>query len=373
MKRTGKSRVLVVDSDPFDSSQICKHLNKLDLDVFPFSNKYSILEYIHKYSPDLVIVDDVSYHKHHIHLFQNNPLTETIPVLLLTAKFEHSSIIQELESGVDIFLFKPLNYDLLSVRVKSTINKYKRLRKKFESQMNDLRDDISFSLPHEFRTSISNILGFASTINKYTSGDHIESEEIQEINEMSEFIVDSAKYLTRLTENFLLYSQVQFFKLNDAMLSEIKNEVLYNPIEIIEETVFFMTNKTDRNNDIICELINVPIKISSYYFRKMISEILDNALKFSTTGTPITINSYIKDYKMNISISDEGRGMTKDQIENITAYKQFNRNIFEQQGTGLGLEITKQLTELHDGYISLESLDKGLNVIISLPIKLNQE
>jgi nitrogen-specific signal transduction histidine kinase len=60
--------------------------------------------------------------------------------------------------------------------------------------------------------------------------------------------------------------------------------------------------------------------------------------------------------------------MTKEQIDAIGAYTQFDRQIYEQQGSGLGLSITKKLLDLHDGLLAIQSKDNQTVVTIELPV-----
>jgi two-component system, sensor histidine kinase and response regulator len=57
-----------------------------------------------------------------------------------------------------------------------------------------------------------------------------------------------------------------------------------------------------------------------------------------------------------LNVTDHGRGMTPEQIASIGAYMQFERKLYEQQGTGLGLVIAKRLTELHGGQMTITSV-----------------
>jgi signal transduction histidine kinase len=57
-----------------------------------------------------------------------------------------------------------------------------------------------------------------------------------------------------------------------------------------------------------------------------------------------------------LKITDQGRGMMGEQIKNIGAYMQFERERYEQQGSGLGLIIARLLTQLNDGELRIESI-----------------
>ena len=69
-----------------------------------------------------------------------------------------------------------------------------------------------------------------------------------------------------------------------------------------------------------------------------------------------------------IVVQDHGRGMSEDQIKRISGFQQFERGYYEQQGAGLGLTVSKMLTDIHNGSLSLESSEEqGTIVTIKLP------
>ena len=69
-----------------------------------------------------------------------------------------------------------------------------------------------------------------------------------------------------------------------------------------------------------------------------------------------------------LEVSDQGRGMAEEQLRQVGAFVQFDRDQYEQQGLGLGLSIARRLVELHQGTLRLESTPgEGTTVWIWLP------
>ena len=72
-----------------------------------------------------------------------------------------------------------------------------------------------------------------------------------------------------------------------------------------------------------------------------------------------------------MSIADQGRGMTREQIAGVGAYMQFDRDTYEQQGSGLGLIIARMLAQIYDGELRIDSVPgQGTTVHISFPIAI---
>lgn len=297
-------------------------------------------------------------------------LTKHIPILFIISKNDESKIISALESGADGFLFHPLTPKLVSARIKSFVEKYEVFYKKYEEKLQNIRGNLDIVLPHEFRTSISGIQGLTKSISQISyDKSYLTKVEIQEIYEMSNLILNSSSYLSKITENIILYSKLQLMKHNGETENDKISEL--NPREVIEDIIHSIVFNTERENDIIKIIEDSTIRISQYHFNKIIYELLDNALKFSSTGSKIKVKGIISDDKYTIIISDKGRGMSEDQINQIDAFKQFDRKLHEQQGNGLGLIIAKELCELNEGRFWVESLKEvGTKIKIEFNVNL---
>jgi signal transduction histidine kinase len=141
-----------------------------------------------------------------------------------------------------------------------------------------------------------------------------------------------------------------------------------NP-EIIVYLAKEVANKANRASDLGMEIPETRIQISQNRLAKLAEELIDNALKFSEPGTPVQISGNVDKEKFYLTVTNFGRGMTAEQIAEIGAYRQFERKMYEQQGCGLGLIIAKQIVEIHDGELLIQS-DRGqqTTVRVALPI-----
>jgi signal transduction histidine kinase len=138
---------------------------------------------------------------------------------------------------------------------------------------------------------------------------------------------------------------------------------------IIKEAINYKAEYYQRKIDLKIDIKDCKIRISEKYLVKIIEELIDNAFKFSKPGSEIFVKTYAEDKNYFLVVHDKGRGMTTEDIDNIGAYVQFDRNFYEQQGNGLGLSIVQKIVDLHEGVFKIIS-EKNLytKVIISLPI-----
>src|SRR5699024_1820330 len=104
--------------------------------------------------------------------------------------------------------------------------------------------------------------------------------------------------------------------------------------------------------------------------QQVFHNILDNAIKYTDEGD-ITFRARIKDDLITISISDTGRGIAEDKLATIfKPFQQGTESISrETTGVGIGLNVAKDLIELHDGMLEVPSeLNKGSTVSMTFPI-----
>jgi signal transduction histidine kinase len=124
-----------------------------------------------------------------------------------------------------------------------------------------------------------------------------------------------------------------------------------------------------RGADLNLSLAEGAARIQDIYLRKIVEAVVDNAFKFSDIGSSVrVVGLREKDFYV-LAVSDEGRGMDDDQLQQVGAFVQFERDQYEQQGLGLGLSIARRLAELHRGALRLESApDEGTTVWVWLPL-----
>ena len=100
---------------------------------------------------------------------------------------------------------------------------------------------------------------------------------------------------------------------------------------------------------------------------RLVEEVVENAFKFSRAGSPVQIFGGEDQYGYRLSVNNSGRALTAEQIARIGGFMQFDRQRYEQQGTGLGLIIAKRLAQLCGGQLEISSSGHLTNVAIWLP------
>ena len=126
--------------------------------------------------------------------------------------------------------------------------------------------------------------------------------------------------------------------------------------------------RAGRVRDLVLELCDASAAITEDYFTKIVDELLENAFKFSSPGSPVRVQTTTNGGHFTLRIADHGRGMKVEHIAEVGAYMQFERKIYEQQGSGLGLTIAKRLTELHGGDLNIQSeIGVGTTAEVTLP------
>ena len=119
------------------------------------------------------------------------------------------------------------------------------------------------------------------------------------------------------------------------------------------------------------EAVPSEIWIDEEYFLHVLSNLMDNAIKYAKSEIDITIKTKTIFSKMLITIEDKGIGMSPDTVKHIFEkfYRAHAGNIHNVKGFGLGMSYVKWVIDIHKGNIQVTSeLGKGTEVEISLPM-----
>jgi len=364
------AKILVIDDDASLREVIQMALEHAGFEVIEADNGAIGVQNACAQLPDLILCD-VRMEKmdgyRTLAALRQDAVTAPIPVILMTGQADTAGMRQGMELGADDYLSKPFTVPQLLAAVNARLKKHQTVRELAERKLADLRANISLALPHELLTPLNGILGFTDIL--ITDHSQLQPDEIVS---MSEAIRDSAKRLHRLIENFLIFAQIELLQADQLQaLREGQTLDLRKPIERVAQV---RAGRAGRAEDLVLELCEASAAITEDYFTKIVDELLENAFKFSTLGSPVQVQSVTGNGNFVLRIADQGRGMKSEHIAEVGAYMQFERKIYEQQGSGLGLTIAKRLTELHGGELSTQSeLGIGTTVEVTLPcLTVNQ-
>jgi signal transduction histidine kinase len=236
-----------------------------------------------------------------------------------------------------------------------------------DSVLQKIRSGFVRVLPHEFRTPLSTIIGGT----KYII-DSFETLSKPEILELLKMVNSSTNNLNRLLEKILLYAKLESIAHEgEEGLEQLGRRVADNAGDTISDVVLDAVQEQNRMKDIELNIEeeNITVGINAVYLTTLVTELMDNAMKFSQAGTPIVITVKQEDDVCVLSVRDEGRGMSSSQIKNIGAFTQFDREMYEQQGIGLGFSIIARIVDLFGGKLTIKSEPaKGTLVLVTLPL-----
>jgi len=376
---TNTFSILVVDDEPDNFDVIETLLSEQNYQLHYAANGKSAIASLEAFQPDLILMDVMMPEMDGIEVCRRikaNPEWQIVPIIMVTALSSKSDLANCLNAGADDFISKPIN----SVEMRARVHSMLRIKQQYdniqalseiqsntinilESTLNELRGTLSSRMSHELNTPLNGIMGTISLLKE-----DIENMDILEIREMLGWVDDSAQRLESLTKKFLLYlelesslSRQQSFKTAQTKFSS----------DTVTSTLKAYVYKLKRSkDDLVFVLEDAVIAISDRYLLTILHELVDNAVKFSALGTIIKINSQVVDNMFNLSVHDLGRGMTKEQVDRIDAFVQFERKTYEQQGIGLGLRIVKKIVELAGGVFAINSIyQQQTTVNISLPLR----
>jgi signal transduction histidine kinase len=321
---------------------------------------------------DLLLLDFDSFSNSELTYkkIRNENGTSNIPVIFISSRPQDMDKLLSNENYLDDILLKPINPLLLKVKIRSYLTRMNLVVEEYEDKIEKLKDSIKFFFPHELRTSLSNILGYTNVIHQMTdSQNELDNLKITEIHEMSTVVLNAGNYMQRIAENLILYSHLELIKMENKSGSELLSCNQNNTIEIINDAIFALTNENNRKNDLELQLTSCTLNINGYLFYKIIYELIDNALKFSANGSKIKIITTSDGNNFFLEIQDFGKGMMKKEISSIGAFRQFERNVYEQQGIGLGLTLAMKITEIFGGTFLIKSKkSEGTKINLCLPL-----
>lgn len=231
------------------------------------------------------------------------------------------------------------------------------------SQVEEMKTNFLRLVTHDLKTPIARIQGLSELLLKKQQPT---PTLVPEFRPSLEQILKSSFELNSFVNSLLELTRLESGRI------ELRKESV-DPNRLLEKVVKRFQESADAKN-IKIELIlepQFPIALDRDLIEKVMANLIDNAIKYSPNDSKIEVETADHGDWVEISIRDQGIGMSPEDLQNIFKrfYRSKNTRDSKMSGTGLGLYLTKYFTEAHGGQVLVESeLNKGSVFKIHLPV-----
>lgn len=366
------SLILIVDDDAASREALTDLLYIESYQVETAVNGESLFAFLEQTLPDVILLDVMMPKLNGFEICRRlkaNPQWQHIPVVLITALNSRPSLLQGLKAGADEFLSKPVSGAELRARVRNMV----RLKRQYDAMQAtiQLQEDLVQLAVHDMRTPLTTILLHASTL---LFKSRLESDK---------WSLDVISSETRRLDNFIDDLLILIKKDNDRLRLSHSQVDICNLIREAVGEAELLANAA--NVEILLSLPpeNKRVALDANLFRRVVDNLVSNAIKHSPMGGKIKISVYFRDSAAaspgaievapgqqgaRLMVADEGEGVSPELRDRIFEMGEiFN---LKQRGisqTGIGLAFCKLVVGEHSGNIYLtDNQPKGSVIVVDL-------
>jgi two-component system, sensor histidine kinase and response regulator len=360
---SNKKLILVVDDNPANLKVLGTILKTNGLSPAIAQSGANALKSIKRKQPDLILLDIMMPDMDGFEVckrLKQDPETQDIPIIFLTAKTEKEDIIQGLEVGAVDYVTKPFNSKELMTRVNTHLEL--KFAKEELKQALATKDKFFSIISHDLINLFNGLLGLSFLLT-----DPNMKLGADEKDDYLQSILRSSKQGYDLLKNLLEWSRSQTGSMEVTPIT-------VNLSHIVERNIVFLNEPAKNKQLNLLSLVDKKtlVFVDENMLDTVIRNLLANAIKFTQDEGKIEISA--KPFAENLiemAISDTGVGIKPENIDNLFRSDVYSTTLgtHKEKGTGLGLMLCKELVEKNGGIIGVESEHgKGSRFYIRLPI-----
>ncbi len=334
---------MVVDDQPDNFDTIELLLSQDSYELHYAASGFEALAHLEENQPDLILMDLMMPGMSGIEAIERikaNPLWQNIPIIMVTAVSSNLGLARCLEVGANDFIGKPVN----SLELRSRVRSMLRIRKQYLALEDSLqlRTDLANMLVHDLRSPLSAIMLSCDLVQRYDLNERQKRsiERISMASRQLQSMIDSLLTLAKIESGKLVLQK----ELTD--LTQVVKQVAQD----------FEAIAAQKKLQIKCILpvATTTFQLDQVIFRRVLDNLMSNAIKFSPLGGEITLAiTQPQPNQAIIQVIDQGRGI-KDEVKKRIFEKfevgEVARGIAQ---TGLGLAFCKMAIAAHGGNLEV--------------------
>ena len=300
---------------------------------------------------------------------------ETAIIFLSAASTENQFITRGYSSGGLDYITKPVEMNILLLKVKTFYRIYEQSRKLKDMQeallleietrkkAESKKDEFISIASHELKTPLTSIKGYLQLVDRNLNVTNLEKSRhhLKKVHKQVDRLND-------LVTDLLDISRIESGEMRFKMDTFHVPEMVRNVVEVVQQGNPSLKIAVEGK-------IHSPVFGDESRLEQVLMNFLTNAIKYGETSREILVTMKENDQEVYLGVRDYGIGISQQHIQNI--FKKFYRveeTSLRFQGLGIGLYICKEIVETHGGCIGVHSTPgEGSEFYFSLPIKINQE
>src|SRR3989441_935865 len=358
-------KILVIDDEEAFRGSLIAILEKKGFEVLQAPSGALGVQLARAHIPDLILCDvNMGGVGGNLTLYalRRDPQIASIPFILMSGFLSGADTPPGIERGADGFLSKPFNTESLVSMIQGCVGKPEPTSVGAKESSARSQDMASLDSSSGLLETLRRILAITRLIGN--PGRPLQPKETIELAGKAH---EAASLLHRRIENCLLYAEIERLS-SDWQQAASLEEHLTGIHEVVESVAREKARTLERTADLDLRIDDALVAISADSLKKIMEELLDNAFRYSRPGKAVHLKTVVVADHVALSITDEGCGMTPEQVAQAGGPIPLDQVLLAQQGSGLGLSISRRLIELHHGTLVIHSKPgRGTTVTVTLP------